>query len=84
VTVDRPNYDGTIDPIFQDRLLALGSWLNVNGEAIYATKVGKLASLVCKSNVRAAVACAERDGRGCLVHIGQQQCVCHCSRVVSW
>ncbi|XP_066901619.1 alpha-L-fucosidase [Halyomorpha halys] len=30
-----PSKDGKINPIFQERLLDLGKWLNVNGEAIY-------------------------------------------------
>ncbi|XP_028819735.1 tissue alpha-L-fucosidase-like [Denticeps clupeoides] len=30
-----PTPDGMIPPIFQERLLGLGSWLKVNGEAIY-------------------------------------------------
>lgn len=29
--------DGTIDPAFQDPLLKLGEWLEINGEAIYGT-----------------------------------------------
>lgn len=33
-----PTKDGVIDPIFQERLLAVGNWLKINGEAIYATK----------------------------------------------
>jgi len=32
-----PAADGTIDPIFADRLTALGAWLAANGDAIYAT-----------------------------------------------
>lgn len=32
-----PARDGTIDPIFADRLTGLGSWLATNGAAIYAT-----------------------------------------------
>lgn len=33
-----PNADGTIPFIQQDRLLALGKWLEVNGEAIYGSR----------------------------------------------
>ncbi|KAF5278086.1 hypothetical protein FQR65_LT03602 [Abscondita terminalis] len=33
-----PTHDGRIDPIFQDRLLNLGEWLNVNGDAIYESR----------------------------------------------
>jgi len=32
-----PAHDGTIDAIFQDRLLGLGAWLGVNGDSIYGT-----------------------------------------------
>ncbi|XP_053625462.1 tissue alpha-L-fucosidase-like [Plodia interpunctella] len=32
-----PTKEGTIAPIFQERLLALGDWLKVNGEAIYSS-----------------------------------------------
>ncbi|XP_050666579.1 tissue alpha-L-fucosidase [Leptidea sinapis] len=32
-----PTKEGTIAPIFQERLLALGEWLETNGEAIYGT-----------------------------------------------
>lgn len=33
-----PDADGNIPPIMQDRLLAMGDWLKVNGEAIYGTR----------------------------------------------
>ena len=33
-----PDADGTIPVIMQDRLLAIGNWLAVNGESIYATR----------------------------------------------
>ncbi|XP_070805353.1 tissue alpha-L-fucosidase isoform X2 [Pituophis catenifer annectens] len=33
-----PTKEGQIAPIFQERLLALGTWLKVNGEAIYESR----------------------------------------------
>jgi len=33
-----PTSDGIITPIYEERLLQLGSWLEINGEAIYGTK----------------------------------------------
>jgi alpha-L-fucosidase len=35
-----PKADGTVPQVMRDRLLALGAWLDVNGDAIYATKPG--------------------------------------------
>lgn len=32
-----PDATGFISPIMEERLLAMGRWLKVNGEAIYAT-----------------------------------------------
>jgi len=33
-----PNADGTIPPLMEQRLLEIGDWLMVNGEAIYGTR----------------------------------------------
>jgi alpha-L-fucosidase len=40
-----PQPDGTIQPEFQERLLAIGKWLAVNGEGIYGTTYGPLQTL---------------------------------------
>ena len=36
-----PAADGTIPPIMEERLLQIGSWLHINGDAIYGTKPWK-------------------------------------------
>jgi alpha-L-fucosidase len=36
-----PRADGTIDPIFVDRLSGMGDWLRVNGEAMYSSRPWK-------------------------------------------
>jgi alpha-L-fucosidase len=40
-----PQPDGTIQPEFQERLHAIGSWLNANAESIYGTTYGPIQGL---------------------------------------
>ena len=40
-----PTPEGTIQPEFVERLVAMGEWLKVNGESIYGTTYGPLQNL---------------------------------------
>jgi len=40
-----PRPDGTIQPEFQERLRAIGKWLEVNGDSIYGTTYGPIQGL---------------------------------------
>ncbi|KAG0430353.1 hypothetical protein HPB47_022772, partial [Ixodes persulcatus] len=46
-----PTHDGRIAPIFQERLAQLGSWLKVNGEAVYGSKAWKCQNDTLAKNV---------------------------------
>lgn len=51
-----PRADGTLDPIFEQRLLEIGLWLSVNGEAIYKTQPWNIAQNETASHVFYTVA----------------------------
>ncbi len=40
-----PTPEGTIQPEFEERLLAIGKWLEVNGDSIYGTTYGPLQTI---------------------------------------
>jgi len=46
-----PTKEGTISPIFQERLTQMGSWLDVNGEAIFKSKPWTYQNDTVTSNV---------------------------------
>jgi alpha-L-fucosidase len=46
-----PSADGTINPVFVDRLMGIGSWLSVNGEAIYSSNPWK----ICQNETKFSV-----------------------------
>jgi len=54
-----PSGDGTINPIYVDRLISIGEWLKVNGEAIYATKPWR----VCQNETVSAVFYTTKEKR---------------------
>eukprot|EP01137_Pigoraptor_chileana_P023801 Opistho-2@90706 len=50
-----PAADGTIPPVMAERLLQVGDWLRVNGEAIYATRTWKVQQEYFAPNPKAFV-----------------------------
>ena len=46
-----PSMHGKISPVFQERLLQMGSWLKVNGEGVYASIPWKYQNDTTNSNV---------------------------------
>jgi alpha-L-fucosidase len=46
-----PAADGTIPVIMEERLLEIGSWLKINGEAIYGTKPWKTAKQLSQGEI---------------------------------
>ncbi|GAB5574684.1 tissue alpha-L-fucosidase [Prionailurus iriomotensis] len=58
-----PTKDGLIVPIFQERLLAVGKWLSINGEAIYSSKPWRKQ--------------LEKNTTSVCVYLKGNNCVCH-------
>lgn len=54
-----PGSDGTLGPIFVDRLLGLGEWLKINGGAIYGTRPW----LVCQNETSSSTFYTRKENK---------------------
>eukprot|EP00118_Oscarella_pearsei_P002106 m.9541 g.9541 ORF g.9541 m.9541 type:complete len:568 (+) comp21418_c0_seq1:182-1885(+) len=83
-----PTSDGRIIPIMEERLLGMGKWLLVNGEAIYGTKIwrnqtevsvqGNFTVFVNKSNIDFAGIPGPTNSTGAVKYLGKVQSADQC------
>jgi len=57
-----PGSDGTIEPIFQERLRQMGGWLAVNGEAVYESRPWKVQNDTVNSSVWYTSKVTQKEG----------------------
>ncbi len=59
-----PTADGRIPVVMQERLLDIGAWLNINGEAIYGTRKHSVSSI--KSDKQSLYFCSKENEIFCI------------------
>lgn len=64
-----PSSDGSIEPIFQERLRQMGSWLGVNGEGIYQTNPWQVQNDTLNSKVWYTSKVEAKDGVVVFAHV---------------
>jgi len=64
-----PSSDGSIEPIFQERLRQMGDWLAVNGEAIYETKPWQVQNDTLNTKVWYTSKVEAKDGIVVFAHV---------------
>jgi len=64
-----PSSDGSIEPIFQERLRQMGDWLAVNGEAIYETNPWQVQNDTLNSKVWYTSKVEAKDGIVVFAHV---------------
>merc|ERR1712156_1353494 len=64
-----PSSDGSIEPIFQERLRQMGDWLAVNGEAIYETNPWHVQNDTLNSKVWYTSKVESKDGIVVFAHV---------------
>jgi alpha-L-fucosidase len=66
-----PSWDGRIPAIMQERLLQIGGWLGVNGEAIYSTKPWRVQSEIAYIDNGAWTVETDENNIAGAVHAGE-------------